>query len=88
MDRLRNFALPLLLAFVLLAGQQAVLRHGLSHATEQLSRQQDGKTPPVACDLCFHCAQLSSGAATSAIPEVPLLDACVQAAPPVVAADH
>lgn len=80
MDRLKNFALTLFLALAVLAGQQAVLRHGLSHATEQLSRQQDGKTRPAACDLCFHCAQLSGGAAAGGIPEMPLLEACVQVA--------
>jgi hypothetical protein len=67
MRRLRQLFLAFGLAAALALGQYAALLHGLGHATEQLS-QKPGTPAKVACDQCFTCAQLSSGA-----PSVPLL---------------
>lgn len=65
MRRLRSLLFAFSLAAALALGQYAALLHGLGHATEQLS-QKPGTPAKVACDQCFTCSQLSSGAASTA----------------------
>jgi hypothetical protein len=72
MSRLRRVASTLFLALAVLLGQHAAALHALGHATEELSRKQ-GAPAPNACDQCFACAQLSSGASPT-LPTIPAVD--------------
>jgi hypothetical protein len=70
MARLLLLARALGLVAALLFGQQLVVLHDLTHASEQLSRK-DGKPGPATCDQCFACAQLS-GAVGATPPVLPI----------------
>ena len=77
MVRFRAFLLPLFVAAAVALGQYAGALHALGHATEQLS-QKPGSPAKLACDQCFACSQLSSGA-TSLPPALPAQSAASEA---------
>jgi hypothetical protein len=70
MSRLRRILFTFLMAFAVVAGQQAVAMHDLAHATGHKQESTPGKTT---CDKCFACAELSSAVGAS-IPAVALPD--------------
>ena len=70
MNRLRRIFFALWMALAVVAGQQAVALHDLSHVAGHKQDSTPGKT---ACDKCFACAELSSAVGTS-IPPASLPD--------------
>ena len=83
MRPIRRLASIFWLALALLVGQQAAALHDLGHATQRLLHKQDSKTPPVSCNQCFACAEIS-GAVAITVPDVPVVVSCPpRAADPV-----
>lgn len=66
----RRFAWLLWLGLVLPAAQVAAACHALSHTSEIISGQTDGKQAPHAghCDLCLAAAAIAGGALLGATP--------------------
>ena len=76
MFRFRQLFFAAFLTAAVALGQYAAVLHALGHATEELTHKP-GTPAKLACDQCFACSQLASGAASTAItfePPAPNVD--------------